>query len=405
MKSYIFLPSRLLLLSFAIAAAFSAFIYFEYFDATYKMINTFLGLAALYGLLFAPRQSLPMSGFFIGLLWFYWIGYSFKYYGMPWAEPLIAFGFGLVYAIYFGLLAFTNHPIIRSIILFGLTYIWPMDFNWMQPEAIFTDSYLGVSKLDFALILISLSLTLLFHRWKKLIPLLMLSGAFHLSYPVPKAPELKIKLVSTDLSQDFKWQSDSLPMIVKNNLAMIDDALREGYDLIVLPESAFSLYMNHYPDLIEALKKRSENITILTGTLYEEKGKFYNVSYLFQDQQFSIAKKMILVPFGEYIPLPSFMKEWVNREIFGGGSDFQTAQMPTDFAIKGITFRNAICYEATRPEFYTPELRYLIAISNNGWFTPSIEPTLQKILIRYNARRNGTLVFHAANGSESMIIH
>lgn len=405
MKSYIFLPYRYLLLSLAIAASFSAFIYFEHYDMTSKTLNTVLGLVSLYGLLFAPRQLLPMSGFFIGLLWFYWIGYSFKYYGMEWAEPLIALGFGGVYALYFGLLAFTQNSVIRALILFGLTFVWPMDFNWMQPEVIFVDSYFGVSKLQFALVLASLSLTSMFFRWQKLIPLAALAGAIHLSYPLPTEPNIKIKLVSTDLSQDFKWQSDALPEIIESNFHAIDDATAEGFDLIVLPESAFSLYMNHYPDIIDALKERSSRITILTGTLHEEQGKHYNVSYLFQNQQLSVAKKMILVPFGEYIPLPPFLKEWINREIFGGGSDFLTAQMPTDFTIKGVTFRNAICYEATRPEFYTPEIRYLIAISNNGWFKPSIEPTLQKLLIRYNARRNGTLVFHAANGSESMLVH
>jgi len=404
MKSYLFLPYRYLLLSIAIAASFSAFIYFEHFDLTCKTLNTLLGLGALYGLLFAPRHTLPMSGFFIGLLWFYWIGYSFKYYGMEWAEPLVALGFGLVYALYFGLLAFSQNPVIRAVILFALTFVWPMDFNWMQPEVILVDSYLGVSKFEFGLVLASLSLTSMFFRWQKLIPLAALAGAVHISYPVPSEPDIRIKLVSTELSQDFKWQSEALPQIVDNNFHAIDNAINEGYDLIVLPESAFSLYMNHYPELIDALKERSKQITILAGTLHEENKKHYNVSYLFQNQQIIVAKKMILVPFGEYIPLPPFLKEWVNREIFGGGSDFLTAQMPTDFTIKGVTFRNAICYEATRPEFYTPEIRYLIAISNNGWFKPSIEPTLQKLLIRYNARRNGTLVFHSANGSQSMVV-
>lgn len=70
---------------------------------------------------------------------------------------------------------------------------------------------------------------------------------------------------------------------------------------------------------------------------------------------------------------------------------------PTDFVIKGIKFRNAICYEATREEIYEGEVEYVIATSNNAWFAPSIEPTVQKLLIRYYARKNGTTVYHVAN--------
>ena len=163
--------------------------------------------------------------------------------------------------------------------------------------------------------------------------------------------------------------------------------------------------MNHYPNIEEQLLIRSQKIAILTGTLHEEDSLHYNVSYLFNKGQITVAKKMILVPFGEYIPLPSFLKAWVNRNVFAGGSDFVTADKPTDFVIKGVKFRNAICYEATREELYTPDAKYLIAMSNNGWFKPSIEPTLQNLLIRFYARKNSSMVFHAANAGGSGIVY
>ena len=152
------------------------------------------------------------------------------------------------------------------------------------------------------------------------------------------------------------------------------------------------------------MSERSLHIAILTGTLHKENSLNYNVSYLFNQGTITVAKKTILVPFGEYIPLPSFLKGWVDRHIFGGGSDFVTADKPTDFTIKGVTFRNAVCYEATRAELYTPDVHYMVAVSNNGWFKPSIEPTLQNLLIHFYARKNHTVVFHAANGGGSGIV-
>lgn len=396
---------ELIVAPLVIALLFSAFIYWEHFALTSKALNTLSGLIALYLLLHAPKRTILVSGFWIGLLWCYWIGFSFQYYGLGWATWLVALGFGIVYSLYYGTMALTTNALFRAAILFGLTFIWPMDFNWMQPEIIFVESYLGFSKWQFALILFSLALSGYVSGFKKFFPLLLLIGAIQISYTPPPIPNVKIKLVSTDISQDFKWQSEQLPQTIQDNFTAIDDAITQGYDLIVLPESAFPLYMNEHTEISEALSERSLHIAILTGTLHKEDGLNYNVSYLFDQGNITVAKKTILVPFGEYIPLPSFLKGWVNREIFGGGADFVTAKKPTDFQVKGTTFRNAVCYEATRAELYTPDVRYMIAVSNNGWFKPSIEPTVQKLLIRFYARKNHTVVFHAANGGGSGIVY
>ncbi|MBD3825095.1 MAG: apolipoprotein N-acyltransferase, partial [Epsilonproteobacteria bacterium] len=120
--------------------------------------------------------------------------------------------------------------------------------------------------------------------------------------------------------------------------------------------------------------------------------------------EYTIAKKMILVPFGEYIPLPAFLRQLINDTFFAGAADFQTATSPTDFIIKGVKFRNAVCYEATCQELYEGDVKYLIATSNNAWFAPSIEPTLQNLLLRYYARKNGVTILHSANYRGSGII-
>jgi len=49
------------------------------------------------------------------------------------------------------------------------------------------------------------------------------------------------------------------------NLARIDDAIAEGQDAIVLPESAFAMPLNLENVLVEALKEKSRAITIVAG--------------------------------------------------------------------------------------------------------------------------------------------
>ncbi|WP_295051920.1 apolipoprotein N-acyltransferase, partial [Sulfuricurvum sp.] len=272
-----------------IALFFSAFIYWEHFALTSKALNTLSGLIAVYALLHAPKRTILISGFWIGLLWCYWIGFSFQYYGLGWATWLVALGFGIVYALYYGAMSLSSNPLIRAAILFGLTFIWPMDFNWMQPELIFVESYMGFAKWQFALILVSLASTAWFGGLKKIIPLLLLLGAIQIHYTPPPLPDVKIKLVSTDISQDFKWQNDQLPQTIQENFNAIDEAIQQGYDLVVLPESAFPLYMNQHTDISEALSERSLHIAILTGTLHKEDGLNYNVSYLFDQRNITVA--------------------------------------------------------------------------------------------------------------------
>lgn len=376
---------------------FSAFLYLEHFGITIKLLNTIFGLLSLTLLLYIPKRAVLTAGFFIGLLWFYWIGYSFKYNGINNMETLITVAFMFIYMLFFGVLALTKSVAIRAVLLFGLTFFEPVDFNWLQLELLFVDSYIGIFKYQFATVLLSLALVNYIKNPYRYAPLLLLILAFNFNPPIQKDASLKIKLVATDIRQDIKWKKETLDETLQIIYREIESATKNGYDVVVLPESVFPFFMNESPLVIEQLKTLSYDIAIVAGSLLRENNLHYNVTYKFENGNFDVAKKMILVPFGEYIPLPKFAKKIVNDIFFAGASDFKTATEPTDFIIKGVKFRNAICYEATRKEIYEGDVDFVIATSNNAWFYPSIEPTLQKLLIRFYARKNGVTIYHSAN--------
>jgi len=390
------------------ALLFSAFIYLEFYGFTYKLLNTLLGISALAMLLYIPKRAVLAAGFFIGLLWFYWIGYSFKYNGVGYMEPLIIFGFALIYMVFFGVLALSNNVFFRAAMLFLLSFIEPFDFNWLQIELLFVDSYIGVFKYQLALVLLALALPSYLKKPYTYAPLFLLLIALNLnaidSQTNFKDAPLKIKLIATDIKQAKKWMPENKDAIIVSNILEIKQAIKEGYDVVVLPESCFPLYMNTHPVLQSILNELSYDISIIAGALFIEDGNNFNVTYFFQDGKTEIAKKMVLVPFGEYIPLPAFARKFINDMFFAGQSDFIQAKVPTDFMIKGIKFRNAICYEATCQELYEGDVDFMIAISNNAWFAPSIEPTIQKLLMRFYARKNGVTIYHAANWKGSGVI-
>lgn len=386
------------------ALLFSGFIYLEYYGISLKFLNTLFALSALTLLLYIPKRAVLIAGFFIGLLWFYWIGYSFKYNGVGWMSPLVSLGFGLVYMGIFGVLSFTNKVYIRAILLFGISFFAPFGFQWLQIELLFVESYIGIFKYQLLLVLLALSLPAYVKGRYKYTPLILILFAVNFNTPTTQLAPLKIKLVATDIKQDEKWLQSSKRGIIQENLLAIKKAINEGYDLVILPESTFPLYMNKYPNLTASLKKLSNKISIVAGALYMGEDGNFNVTYLFQNEEISIAKKMVLVPFGEYVPLPKFAQKFISDYFFAGQADFIHSEVATDFIIKGVKFRNAICYEATTQDIYEGDVKFVIATSNNAWFTPSIEPTLQNLLMRYYARKNGVTIYHASNSKGTGII-
>jgi apolipoprotein N-acyltransferase len=171
-----------------------------------------------------------------------------------------------------------------------------------------------------------------------------------------------------------------------------------------LSESAFAMFLNMEKEVMERLKYLSNYITIVTGGLYFDGKDSYNSTYYFINGRVQIANKVVLVPFGEEVPLPKFISKYINRLIYDGAEDYIAASKPVDIDIKGEKFRNAICYEATRDELFVENPKFMIAISNNAWFTPSIEPTLQYLLLRYYSRKYHTTIFHSANIAKSALI-
>lgn len=383
----------------------SSFIYLSYFNIEYKILNTFLGLFAIYFLLIIPKRSLLITGFLTGLLWCNWMAVSLQYYDLTYIAPILLIGIGLVYAIIFYLFAFYDRLTIRIAMIFAFTFFAPLGFNWMKFELLFIDSYIGISKTDFALILFSfyLIIKLKKHKIIALIPLL-----FTLSFEKGEYidnPIAKIYMPQMNVEQNLKWQKEYRTTLHEKNFEEIAKAVEMKKDLILLPETAFTTVLNRNAEILERLKDFSNDIDIITGALYVEDDQIFNASYFFSKGEIQIAKKVVLVPFGEEIPFPKFLVDFINKVFYNGAQDYSKASKPTDFIIKGEKFRNAICYEGTTDKIFEDikDTRYMIVISNNAWFTPSIEPTLQHLLFKYYSKKYGITIFHEVNGSPNRI--
>ena len=345
-------------------------------------------------------------GFFIGILWFYWIGISFQYYDLAYLSPLVVIALGLCYGFLFYFISIYDHPIFRIFAISLLSFIEPFGFNWFIPELIFINSYFPTSKVHFILILALVYMFIKLNKKLKILAFIPLFVIYSDIGEIIDNPKIKISMPQLNISQESKWIKDNQNSIIEKNLQLIDNAIDKKNDLIILPETVFPLLLNKEQFLLSILKEKSKYIDIIAGALYLENRQYYNTSYHFSNEKVEIAKKTVLVPFGEEIPLPKLFVDLINDTFYNGAQDYKKAKDATDFLIKGIKFRNAICYEATSEEIYQNlnDVKYMIAISNNAWFTPSIEPVLQKLLLKYYAKKYNITIFHSINGSPNYII-
>ena len=346
---------------------------------------------------------------------------------MPWAIPFVILFVGLAYGVIFWFVAWiaekitnyfvgigTTQPttlpstldsllslIIKSLVLLAMSYIHPFGFDWFKPELMFVESYLGIQKWQFAIILSAIVLAI----WKKqLLYLLLILPAYQ---PVAQTTQRNLKtiqIVTTHITVEDKWNKSLHSKQFEKLFASIDKAIDDNKTLIILPESVFPVFINHSQTLIDKLQERTKHISIVTGGLYWDGKTPRNSTYIFTHGKVTVANKVVLVPFGESNPLPDFLSDWVNKIFYDGAIDYVASKNVIDYQIDNNVYRNAICFEATSEKLYEGHPKSMVVLSNNGWFTPSIEPTLQKLLLQYYSKKYSTTIYHSVNMSDSYVV-
>lgn len=388
-----------------ISILLSLFIFLDLLNLKYiANLGLLSAIIGLYILLKSDRKIWFWSGFFIGLFWFYWISFSLIYYNFGYLIPIEILGICLIYGSIFLAVSWLESIYIKAIFLLFASYVAPFGFDWLNFELIFVDTLFKPTIYTLALVLISIMIAIKFNIYFG-ISLLICFLAINYNYKTEsKSLPFDISLISTNISQDKIWERSTKDKIVKSNLDMIDQAISDGSRIVVLPESSFPLFLNHSEILLSVLKQKSYQIAIVAGALGANNNKIYNSTYLFDKGEIKRLDKLILVPFGEEIPLPNFIKNLINEIFFDSAVDYSHANSVSDYEIDGVKIRNAICYEATKDELFKDNPKFMIAISNNAWFSPSTQPNLQSKILKLKAFKYKTTIYHSINGSPSQMI-
>ncbi|KLO21156.1 apolipoprotein N-acyltransferase [Marinitoga sp. 1155] len=184
---------------------------------------------------------------------------------------------------------------------------------------------------------------------------------------------IKVSVFQTNVPQEVKYSDNTWSSYVE-----ISNYLQENNDktdLLILPEAVFIRDIRDsdiFRIIQEAVKISNKNWIIGFPTVDIEKREFYN-SALYINKNGEIEKiynKIKLMPFAEFLPYESVFRIFSFFKLvnyYTPGKEFSTLN------IKNKRFSVQICFETYFPEisrnFVKNGAQFLIAISNDGWFS------------------------------------
>lgn len=233
-------------------------------------------------------------------------------------------------------------------------------------------------------------------------------------------------------------------------MAMVDEALLAAPDLIVLPETPWTMYLNSATRQIHAPSQKDHEdfrrridptgTYLVVGAMaavpqpegsYPEIHK-YNSAYVYTPRVAEPDRydKIHLVPFGEFVPFRYtrglfWLYRWLNDSDFNpwgrGGREYSltAGQDHTVFTMqprggdREYRFGVTICYEDVIPHLYRhfvggvdgrKRVDFMLSISNDGWFGHGTQQTQHLANCAFRAVENRVPIARAVNTGVSGFI-
>jgi apolipoprotein N-acyltransferase len=227
---------------------------------------------------------------------------------------------------------------------------------------------------------------------------------------------VRVGLIQGNVDQDDKTQAVRAAAIFQDYLAMTRQAIREGAQFVIWPESSTPFQFED--DVVAATKiralARQARVPMLFGSdqfVRNASGvptTFYNSAFLVRPdgETGGVYRKMHLVPFGEYVPVKHLL--FFAAPLVQAVSDFSAGEEAALLPVAGHLVSTAICYEVVYPDlvrrFVTGGSELLTTITNDAWFGPTSAPYQHFEQASMRAVEEGRYLVRSANTGISGIV-
>ena len=382
--------------------------------------------------------------FFFGLGHFlsglYWVYTSVSIFGGApvWAAILLLFALVILMSSYFLIAGFIISYLCSQkneyIVIIGPS-VWILiewirgwafsGFPWLTIGYSQIDSFLvsfapliGVYGVSWILLFSSSSFLYFFLKKRKSIASLSLIFPYILGYlilpidwtnsfgnPIP------VDIIQGGIAQDQKWKREQLPKTMEIYRKSTYES--ENNTLIIWPEVAIpasTVYLkNYFQSMQEYLLDNNKTLAIGALETSHDMDGSYNSFLYFNGTDTQYYRKRHLVPFGEYFPVPNFIREWMEMNNL---PSFDLKQGERNQSLikynDEINIAVAICYEiafGSEQLQAFPEANLLINVSNDAWFGDSIAPHQHLQITRMRAIETGRPIIRATNNGISAFIN
>jgi apolipoprotein N-acyltransferase len=224
----------------------------------------------------------------------------------------------------------------------------------------------------------------------------------HHEWSHPAGAPIAVAAVQGAVPQDQKWQLKNRELTMQRYMRLTNQAW--GARLIIWPESAIPAVATELTAYLQELKQQGQlhgaEFAIGLVDYSPPLRQYYNGIRVLSDAGDGWYYKRHLVPFGEYFPVPAFVRSWLRLmslpyDDFTPGHSHQPVQSAAGQKL-GLT----ICFEDA---FGSEQLRVLreatllVNVTNNAWFGDSTAPHQHLQIARMRALEAGRYLVRAAN--------
>jgi apolipoprotein N-acyltransferase len=218
---------------------------------------------------------------------------------------------------------------------------------------------------------------------------------------------LSVAVLQGAIPQDEKHLESNLEptKALYNNLN--EQAL--GAKLIVWPETAVPELANEMMPFVRSVfqRARQSDSDVVMGIAREDDSGDYFDSVLALSASPAFYDKRHLVPFGEYFPVPKFIRNWLRlmslpNEDFTAGADHQAP-----LGAGGFKLAATVCYEdafGTDQRWMVRQSDALVNVTNDAWFGRSSARYQHFQIARMRAIEARRYLIRAANDGVSAIV-
>jgi len=223
------------------------------------------------------------------------------------------------------------------------------------------------------------------------------------------ADPFPVAIVQGAVPQDQKWLASNRDETIGRYSSLTAQAW--GARLIVWPEAALPMLANDLTDYLEALQTvgRAHHADFAIGLVNQDAktGAYYNGVRVISDSGGGWYYKRHLVPFGEYFPVPDFVRAWMRLMSLPYDDLTRGADDQPVLSAAGQKLGLTICYEDAYGSAQLPILReatLLINVTNNAWYGDSTAPHQHLQIARMRALEAGRYLVRAANDGITAVI-